>query len=178
VLGGLVTAFYFSVKVEINLGILYNRKNFYTLEVKLSMPTGFAWFIFFWVFLLIGFVTIGGYFMFRKFLKVLPMSDGKSKLDWQNHYVDASRHLWTDDAKAFLDQLVSPVPTPFRDIARHSISAKIGQVALESGAPEVTRDHCIEGYILATPRRDYKSLISFLEQEQIDYSKFRYLLGK
>lgn len=140
------------------------------------MSDGFAWFIFFWVFLLVGFMTIGGYFMFRKFLKVLPMSDGKSKLDWQNHYVEASRHLWNEDAKEFLDKLVSPVPTPFRDIAKHSIAAKIGQLALESGASAVTREHCVEGYILATPRRDYASLIAFLERENIDYSRFRHLL--
>ena len=41
----------------------------------------FMWFIFFWVFLLVAFLAIGGYFMFRKFFKVLPMADGKSKLD-------------------------------------------------------------------------------------------------
>jgi hypothetical protein len=137
----------------------------------------FMWFIIFWVFVLLFFMSVGGYFMFRKFLKVLPKEDGKSKLDWQNHYVDSSRHLWTEDSKAFLDQLVSPVPTAFRDIAKHSIAARIGQVALEAGAPEVTRDHCIEGYILATPRRDYRSLTSFLEKHQIDYSAYKHLLS-
>lgn len=114
--------------------------------------------------------------MFRKFMKVLPKNDGMSKLDWQNHYVEASRHLWTEESKAFLDKLVQPVPSPFRDIARHSIAAKIGQVALESGANEVTREHCIEGYILATPRRDYKALVTFLEKQNIDYTPFRHLL--
>jgi hypothetical protein len=137
----------------------------------------FMWFIIFWVFVLLFFMCVGGFFMFRKFLKVLPKEDGKSKLDWQNHYVDSSRHLWTDDSKAFLDQLVSPVPTAFRDIAKHSIAAKIGEVALNEGAQEVTRDHCIKGYILATPRRDYKSLTSFLEKQQIDYSAHRHLLN-
>jgi hypothetical protein len=137
----------------------------------------FMWFIIFWVFVLLFFMSVGGYFMFRKFLKVLPKEDGKSKLDWQNHYVDSSRHLWTEDSKAFLEQLVSPVPTAFRDIAKHSIAARIGQVALEAGAPEVTRDHCIEGYILATPRRDYRSLTSFLEKHQIDYSAYKHLLS-
>jgi hypothetical protein len=136
----------------------------------------FMWFIIFWVCVLLFFMSVGGYFMFRKFLKVLPKEDGKSKLDWQNHYVDSSRHLWTEDSKAFLDQLVSPVPTAFRDIAKHSIAARIGQVALESGDEEVTRNHCIEGYILATPRRDYKSLTSFLEKQQIDYSAYKHLL--
>ncbi|MEW9699918.1 DUF2621 domain-containing protein [Paenibacillus sp. SI8] len=137
----------------------------------------FTWFIIFWVFVLLFFMSVGGYFMFRKFLKVLPKEDGKSKLDWQNHYVDSSRHLWTDDSKSFLDKLVSPVPTAFRDIAKHSIAARIGQVALEMGANEVTRAHCIEGYILATPRRDYKSLTAFLEKQQIDYSAYKHLLN-
>ncbi|MDD9266499.1 DUF2621 domain-containing protein [Paenibacillus sp. GCM10023248] len=136
----------------------------------------FMWFIIFWVFVLLFFMSVGGYFMFRKFLKVLPKEDGKSKLDWQNHYVDSSRHLWTEESKAFLDQLVSPVPTAFRDIAKHSIAARIGQVALEAQASEVTREHCIEGYILATPRRDYRSLTSFLEKERIDYSAYKHLL--
>ena len=142
------------------------------------MNDAFMWFIVFWVFVLIGSLTIGGYFMFRKFIKVLPMADGKSKLDWQNHYVETSRHLWTDSSKAFLEQLVSPVPAPFRDIARHSIAAKIGQVALDEHASEVTRDHCIRGYILATPKRDYKSLITFLERENINYKPYEHLLNK
>lgn len=115
--------------------------------------------------------------MFRKFLKVLPKEDGKSKLDWQNYYVENSRHLWTEDSKSFLDKLVSPVPGPFRDIAKHSIAAQIGQVALEEGAAEVTREHCVKGYILATPRRDYKSLTSFLDRESIDYSAYKHLLN-
>ncbi|MBP1993948.1 DUF2621 domain-containing protein [Paenibacillus eucommiae] len=137
----------------------------------------FMWFIIFWVCLLVVFMGIGGFFMFRKFLKVLPKEDGKSKLDWQNYYVESSRHLWTEESKSFLDRLVSPVPSPFRDIAKHSIAAKIGEVALDEGASEVTRDHCIKGYILATPRRDYKSLISFLEKQKIDYSAHQNLLN-
>lgn len=141
------------------------------------MPSqSFMLFLLFWGFVLLGFMSIGGFFMFRKFMKVLPKADGKSKLDWQNHYVEASRHLWTEDAKAFLEKLVAPVPGPFRDIARHSIAAKIGQVALEKGVPEVTEQICIEGYILATPRRDYKSLVSFLDKNGIDYSPFRHML--
>lgn len=140
------------------------------------MPQWVAWFIFFWVFILVGFISIGGFFMFRKFLKVLPKDDGKSKLDWQNYYVEQSRHLWTEDSKRFLEQLVSPVPKAFRDIAKHSIAAKIGQVALESKAAEVTREHCIEGYILATPKRDYKSLVHFLEKNNINYDPYKHLL--
>ncbi|MCZ8512583.1 DUF2621 domain-containing protein [Paenibacillus filicis] len=140
------------------------------------MHNAFMWFIFFWVFVLLFMMSVGGYFMFRKFFKVLPKEDGKSKLDWQNHYVDASRHLWTEQSKEFLDLLVAPVPGPFRDIAKHSIAARIGQVALEANAKEVTREHCIEGYILATPKRDYNSLISYLDKMQIDYTPFKHLL--
>ncbi len=140
-------------------------------------PPGFMWFILFWVFVLLFSMSVGGYFMFRKFFKVLPMADGKSKLDWQNHYVEASRHLWTDEAKAFLDVLVEPVPTPFRDIAKHSIAARIGQLALEEKAPAVTQDLCIKGYILATPKRDYKSLIVYLDKKQIDYTQYKHLLN-
>ncbi|NOU92995.1 DUF2621 family protein [Paenibacillus sp. LMG 31456] len=140
------------------------------------MNNAFMWFIFFWVFVLITFMSIGGFFMFRKFMKVLPKTDGKSKLDWQNHYVESSRHLWTEDSKTFLNMLVDPVPTPFRDIARHSIAAKIGQVALESQADQITQDHCIKGYILATPKRDYRSLTSYLDKQRVDYSAFKHLL--
>jgi hypothetical protein len=130
----------------------------------------------FWAFILLFFMSVGGYFMFRKFMKVLPKADGKSKLDWQNYYVDTSRHMWTDSSKNFLELLVSPVPSPFRDIARHSIAARIAQVALEANATEVTQQHCIEGYILATPKRDYPSLVKFLEKQDIDYTPYKHLM--
>lgn len=141
-------------------------------------PDWFMYFILFWAVVMIVFMSIGGYFMFRKFLKVLPQRDGKSKLDWQNYWVDRSRGMWPEDSKAFLEKLVAPVPSAFRDIARHSIAAKIAQVAVEGGSAEVSREHCIEGYIRATPKRDYRSLINFLEREQIDYASFTHLLNK
>ncbi|NBD27657.1 DUF2621 family protein [Paenibacillus glycinis] len=141
-------------------------------------PNWFMYFIVFWAVVMIVFMSIGGYFMFRKFLKVLPMRDGKSKLDWQNYWVDRSRGMWPEDSKEFLEKLVAPVPSAFRDIARHSIAAKIAQVAVEGGSPEVLRNHCIEGYIRATPKRDYRSLVTFLEREQIDYSPYAHLLNK
>lgn len=136
----------------------------------------FFWMMIFWGVLLTATMSIGGFFMFRKFLKVLPKADGKSNLDWQNYYVEQSRHLWTDESKAFLDQLVSPVPTPFRDIAKHSIAAKIGQVALEEHAPEVTTEHCLKGYIIATPKRDHRALVKFLDRNQINYDQYKHLL--
>lgn len=134
--------------------------------------------IVFWGFIMLGAMTIGGFFMFRKFLKVLPKADGMSKLDWQNHWVEKSRPLWTDEAKSFLDMLVSPVPQAFRDIAKHSIAAEIGKIAVESGASEVTRDHCIKGYIVATPKRDNKFLIKFLQKNEIDYAPYQHLINK
>lgn len=142
------------------------------------MIDGFMYFIMFWAVVMLAAMCIGGYFMFRKFLKIMPKADGKSKLDWQNYWVDRSRPMWTDESKAFLAELVSPVPTPFRDIASHSIAASIGQVAIESGASEVTKDHCIKGYIIATPKRDYKVLISFLQKKNIDYSPYEHLINK
>lgn len=143
-----------------------------------STSDWFLYFIAFWTVLLVIFVSIGGFFMFRKFLKVLPKKDdGKSKLDWQNYWVERSRPLWTEHSKELLDKLTAPVPGAFRDIAKHSIAARIGQLAVESGATEVTEAHCIEGYILATPKRDHKFLIHFLEKNQIDYSPYRHLLG-
>lgn len=143
-----------------------------------SAPDWFMFFIVFWAIVMVGAMSIGGFFMFRKFLKVLPQRDGKSKLDWQNYWVDRSRSMWPEESKSFLDELVAPVPTPFRDIAKHSIAAKIGQVAIEYNAAEVTREHCIEGYIRATPKRDYRSLITFLERKGIDYGPYRHLLNK
>ncbi|SDS19565.1 Protein of unknown function [Paenibacillaceae bacterium GAS479] len=142
------------------------------------IPDWFMYFIVFWAFVMVGSMSVGGYFMFRKFLKVLPKRDGKSKLDWQNYWVERSRSLWTDDSKELLDELVAPVPGPFRDIAKHSIAARIGQVAVESGSTEVTRAHCIEGYIRATPKRDYRSLVTFLDKRGIDYSAYRHLLNR
>jgi hypothetical protein len=67
------------------------------------------------------------------------------------------------------------VPSPFRDIAKHSIAAEIGKIAVESNAKEVTRDHCIKGYIVATPRRDNRFLVNFLEKNKIDYTAYQHL---
>ncbi|HEY2492116.1 MAG TPA: DUF2621 domain-containing protein [Paenibacillus sp.] len=147
----------------------------------LSSTTPNRWFmnsIAFWTVVMMGAMCIGGFFMFRKFLKVLPKADGKSKLDWQNYWVEQSRSLWTTESLAFLDQLVAPVPTPFRDIAKHSISAEIGKIAVESKASEVTRDHCIKGYIVATPKRDNKFLVTFLKKSNIDYTPYKHLINK
>ena len=132
----------------------------------------FLWFILFWILFMIGFMAIGGFFMFRKFLKKLPKEDGKSDMDWEVEYVDQTRHLWDQKGKDFLEELVSPVPELFRDVAKHKIAGKIGELALQEEADRITMDLIIKGYILATPKRDHKFLRKKLEIEKIDISPY------
>lgn len=140
------------------------------------MPSAeFMWFIVAWGFVLIGLFAIGGYFMFRKFLKKLPKEDGKSDMDWEEHYVNETRQLWTDEQKELLEELVSPVPELFRDVARHKIAGRIGQLALEEKASVITQDLVIRGYILATPKRDHKFLRKRLDEKSISVEPYEYL---
>lgn len=120
-------------------------------------------------------MAIGGFFMFRKFLKKLPKEDGKSIMDWEEHYVNKTRNLWTNDNKQLLEELVSPVPELFRDVARHKIAGKIGEIALEDKARSITLDHIIRGYILATPKRDHKFLRKKLNEMKIDVTPYEHL---
>ncbi|MEC1375315.1 DUF2621 domain-containing protein [Heyndrickxia oleronia] len=135
----------------------------------------FLYFILFWVVILISLFAIGGFFMFRKFLKRLPKEDGKSILDWEEHYVKKTIDLWTPEQKELLEELVSPVPELFRDVARQKIAGKIGEIALEDHAKEINREHVIRGYILATPKRDHKFLRKKLRQMNIDDSPYEHL---
>ncbi|MEH7504923.1 DUF2621 domain-containing protein [Neobacillus drentensis] len=135
----------------------------------------FLWFILFWVFFLVGSFAIGGFFMFRKFLKKMPKEDGKSVMDWEEHYVIESRHLWGPEEKELLEDLVSPVPELFRDVARHKIAGKIGEIALKEKAPKITQDLVIRGYIQATPKRDHKFLRKKLFENRIDVAPFEHL---
>ena len=113
--------------------------------------------------------------MFRKFLKSLPKGDGKSALDWQDHYIDKSLHLWDDQSKSLLYELVSPVPELFRQVAKEKIAGKIGELALEEGAKRIDEDLIIRGYIQATPKRDHKFLRKKLEEMQIDMTPYEHL---
>ncbi|CAH2713152.1 hypothetical protein BACCIP111895_00286 [Neobacillus rhizosphaerae] len=135
----------------------------------------FLWFILFWVVFLVGSMAIGGFFMFRKFLKKMPKEDGKSVMDWEEHFVNESRHLWKDDEKNLLEDLVSPVPELFRDVARHKIAGKIGELALNENAPKITEDLVIRGYIQATPKRDHKFLRKKLFENRIDVAPYEHL---
>lgn len=125
-----------------------------------------------WGFLLLGLMAIGGFFMFRKFLKRLPKEDGKSLMDWEEHYMEKTKGMWNDEEKAFLEELVLPVPELFRDVARHKIASKIGEVALRKRYKLITREILIEGYIIATPKRDHKFLRKKLKQKNIDVTPY------
>jgi hypothetical protein len=135
----------------------------------------FLWFILFWIVFLVSMLAIGGFFMFRKFLQRLPKEDGKSDLDWQDYYLIKTKHLWKQEEKYLLEELVEPVPELFRDVARAKIAGKIGQLALEENASIITLDLVIRGYIIATPKRDHKFLMKRLEEKQIDYSAYEAL---
>jgi hypothetical protein len=140
-----------------------------------TVPAWLEWFyLFFWIVFLL-FLAIGGYFMFRKFLKALPKEDGKSILDWQEYYINQTLHLWSDEQKALLNELVEPVPKLFRDVAKQKIAGKIGELVLHEQAEKLTEEHIVKGYILATPKRDHKWLIKTLQKKQIDLSAYQHL---
>ncbi|HEX6593547.1 MAG TPA: DUF2621 family protein [Bacillota bacterium] len=130
------------------------------------------YFIVFWGFLLLGTMAIGGFFMFRKFLKKLPKEDGKSMMDWEVYYMEKTKHMWEKEEKELLEELISPVPKLFRDVARHSIASKIGEVALEKNESKITRETLIQGYIIATPKRDHRFLRKKLKQLNIDITPY------
>lgn len=135
----------------------------------------FLVFILFWVAVLITLFAIGGFFMFRKFLKRLPKEDGKSDMDWEEYYVEKTKSFWTEEQKALLDELVSPVPELFRDVARHKIAGKIGEVALKKKVKRLNLDIIIQGYILATPKRDHKFLRKKMTELNIDITPYEHL---
>lgn len=141
------------------------------------MSGWFMAFIVLWSVFLITIMFIGGFFMFRKFLKRLPKDDGKSILDWQEYYIQNTLHLWTDEKKQLLNELVEPVPELFRDVAKQTIAGKIGELALKEKATHLSLDLIIRGYIIATPKRDHKFLIKKLNEKQIDIQPYQELLS-
>ncbi|WP_413381354.1 DUF2621 domain-containing protein [Alkalihalobacillus sp. 1P02AB] len=139
------------------------------------MNDWFMWFIVFWTIFLVTVMFIGGYFMFRKFLKRLPKDDGKSILDWQEFYIEKTLHLWDDDNKKLLNELVEPVPELFRDVAKGKIAGKISELVYEEKAKKITLDYIIRGYIIATPKRDHKFLRKKLGELEIDVQPYENL---
>lgn len=136
------------------------------------MSTTFSLFLVFWGVVLITLIGIGGFFMFRKFLKQLPKADGKSDMDWQEYFIDETRHMWDDDGKNLLEDLVSPVPELFRDVARQTIAGKIGEVALNKQVDKITLETIIEGYIIGTPKKDHRFLRKRLHEMDIDVAPY------
>jgi hypothetical protein len=135
----------------------------------------FLWFILFWVVILLGSFAIGGFFMFRKFLKKMPKEDGKSDMDWEEYYVKRTIDLWTQNEKDLLADLVDPVPELFRDVAKHKIAGKIGELALKEKTEKIDQDLVIRGYIMATPKRDHKFLRKKLAEKQIEVTPYEHL---
>ncbi|KAB2337618.1 DUF2621 domain-containing protein [Cytobacillus depressus] len=135
----------------------------------------FLWFILFWVVVLTGSFAIGGFFMFRKFLKKMPKEDGKSDMDWEEYFVNQSRHLWDQEGTTLLEELVSPVPELFRDVAKHKIAGKIGELALKEKVSSINEDLIIRGYIVATPKRDHKFLRKRLSEKEINMAPYEHL---
>ncbi|AQL56242.1 DUF2621 family protein [Abyssicoccus albus] len=133
----------------------------------------FMWFIFIWCIALISLLFIGGFFMFRKFLKRLPKVDGWSELDWQDYYIRESLPLWTEEKKSLLNEFVSPVPDLFKDVAKEKIAGHIAKIALEEKTEEITTEQMIRGYIIATPKRDHKFLVKKLKQLNIPIEPYK-----
>lgn len=125
-----------------------------------------------WGFIMVTLMAIGGFFMFRKFLKKLPKADGKSMMDWEDEYIDRTRHLWTEETLELLNALVLPVPAAFRDVARRKIAGKIGEFALMERARVMTPELVVKGYISATPKRDHKFLKKALKEQSIDWTEY------
>ena len=135
----------------------------------------FLWFILFWVIILLGSFAIGGFFMFRKFLKKMPKVDGMSDMDWEEYYVNHTIDLWTQNEKELLADLVEPIPELFRDVAKHKIAGKIGELALKENVVMIDQDLVIRGYIMATPKRDHKFLRKKLTDKQIELTPYEHL---
>lgn len=136
----------------------------------------FSTFIVGWIVMMIGLMAIGGFFMFRKFLKQLPKEDGKSDMDWQNYYLDQTIHLWNDEQKALLNELTAPVPELFRPVAKEKIGGMIGKLAIEEKAKAINNDLIIRGYIIASPKRDHKFLRKKLTEMNIDLTPYEHLM--
>lgn len=151
------------------------KKYIICIEVRKLLSGAFMWFILFWVILLVVLMAIGGFFMFRKFLKSLPKQDGKSDLDWQEFYLDKTLHLWNDEAISLLRELTVPVPELFRQVAKEKIAGKIGELALQENAKQIDFDLIIRGYIQATPKRDHKFLRKKLGDMAIDLTPYEHL---
>lgn len=145
----------------------------YIIQKEVKLMSGiFNFLLVSWGFFMIGSMAIGGFFMFRKFLKQLPKKDGMSDMDWQEHYLEKTKHMWDQQELDLLEELVSPVPKLFRDVARQSIASKIGELAIQRNENKITRELLITGYIIGTPKRDHRFLRRTLAKNNIDVEPY------
>ena len=96
-------------------------------------------------------------------------------MDWEEYYVNHTIDLWTQNEKELLADLVDPVPELFRDVAKHKIAGKIGELALKENVVMIDQDLVIRGYIMATPKRDHKFLRKKLTDKQIELTPYEHL---
>lgn len=136
------------------------------------------WVILIWSVTMITFIAIGGYFMFRKFLRVLPKKNGLSEEMRREALIEESLPLWNEEGKALLSELVRPVPSLFRDAAKKAIAAKIAEIALARQAAAIDEKLILEGYILATPRQDHRFLWKHVERLGLDVAEFEHLIKR
>ncbi|GAE91512.1 hypothetical protein JCM21714_462 [Gracilibacillus boraciitolerans JCM 21714] len=68
--------------------------------------------------------------------------------------------------------MVAPVPELFRDVARQKIAGKVGQLALERNDISISQETLIQGYIMATPKRDHKFLRKKLREKKINITPY------
>lgn len=168
------------IKIHNILKLLYIKLEEFIIKEKVyvggpMLEGWFLWFILLWILILISSFAIGGYFMFRKFLKRFPKADGKSDMDWEEYYIEETLHMWTPEEKELLEELVNPVPELFRDVARQKIAGKIGELAIKEQASSINKNMVIRGYIIATPKRDHKFLKKKLLEKNIDYQTYHHL---
>ncbi|OLO40699.1 hypothetical protein BTR23_04280 [Alkalihalophilus pseudofirmus] len=80
---------------------------------------------------------------------------------------------WNDEATNFLEEILAPVPVFVRPMAKKGIQAKINELA---NGEEVTKDHVIRGYILASPGPMQKRAVATLKSKNIDLTPYEDLL--
>src|SRR5699024_12686680 len=74
--------------------------------------------------------------------------------------------------KDMINVLVSPMHDLFRDVAKERIAGRISKIALDDRAKEITLDHIMKGYIIATSKRDHKFMKKKLNELEIDYTPY------
>ncbi|MBU8906778.1 DUF2621 family protein [Desertibacillus haloalkaliphilus] len=80
---------------------------------------------------------------------------------------------WNEDAKAFLEELVEPIPVFVRPMAKKGIEKKITELA---EGDEITKEDVIRGYILGSTGKMQQKAIETLKSKDIDLTPYEDLL--